>query len=99
MDDHQDRNRYRETVLALFLVVIVGGAVSFVLYFLTLGAMGHVLAAVAGIALVGFLHYALWGYSMSREVAGEKEEAELKERLEAEPWELPDTEHPLHRRH
>lgn len=99
MEDKQTRSKYRETVLALFLVVIMGGAISFFLYFLTLGVLGHVFAAVAGIALVGFLHYALWGYSMSREVAGEKEEAELKERIEAQPWEQPETEHPLHRRY
>lgn len=97
MDDPEARNKYRETLLALFLIVLLGGSSAFFLYFLSLGMLGHVFAVVAWISLVGFLHYALWGYSMSREVAGEREEAELKERLEAEPWERPETEHPLQR--
>lgn len=91
------RSKYRETLLVLFLIVLLGGSISFALYFLTLGILGHVFAAVAGIALVGFVHYAVWGYSMSKEVAGEREEAELRERLEAEPWEQPETTHPLER--
>jgi hypothetical protein len=56
-----------------------------VLNFITFGVIFHVLVAVVGIALVGFLHYLLWGQSLSQEVAGEREEEELR-RLQEEDF-------------
>jgi hypothetical protein len=48
-----------------------------------LGIFIYVIAAVVGIAAVGFLHYAIWGYALSQQVAGEREEQRVKDLLEA----------------
>jgi len=74
----------RETLVSILLVVILGGIFLVFLNFVTFGVVFHVAAAIAGLALVGFLHYVLWGYSLSQEVAGEREEERLKERMEAD---------------
>jgi len=72
----------RETLLTLSLVVILGGAFLFFLNLVSLGIFFYVIAAIIGIAVVGFLHYAIWGYALSQQVAGEREEQRLKDLLE-----------------
>jgi hypothetical protein len=82
--DHKPPNKNRETLLTIALVLVLGGAMVFFLNLISLGIFFHVIVAVLAITMVGFLHYALWGYAMSQEVAGEREEMELRERMEAE---------------
>lgn len=74
----------RESFLTVFLALILGGASLFVLQLLTLGFVGHILTSVLAIVLLGYLHYAVWGYSMSKETAGEREEELIRQRMEAE---------------
>jgi Flp pilus assembly protein TadB len=83
----------RETLLTFSLVAILGGAFIFFLNLVSLGIFIYVIAAIVGIAAVGFLHYAVWGYALSRQVAGEREEQRIKELLDADqdgdetmPW-------------
>ncbi|MCI0457667.1 MAG: hypothetical protein L0Z62_11915 [Gemmataceae bacterium] len=71
-------HRGRETVLSLMLTFLFGAGFLAVLNFITFGVIFHVLVAVGGIALVGLLHYLLWGQAMSQDVAGEREEEELR---------------------
>ncbi len=86
------RNKGRETLLTFTLVAILGATFVFFLNFVTLGVFSYVIAAIVGIAAVGFLHYVIWGYALSKDVAGEREEQRIKDLLEAEdgpgprPW-------------
>jgi hypothetical protein len=75
-------SRRRENILTVVLVVLLGGSFAFFLDMVTLGTFRFVIFTVMGITLVGYLHYVLWGYSLSQEVAGEREEAELRESME-----------------
>jgi hypothetical protein len=72
----------RDTLLTFSLVGILGGAFIFFLNLVSLGIFAYVIAAIIGIAAVGFLHYAIWGYALSQQVAGEREEQRLKDLLE-----------------
>ena len=86
MDNPQDaaHKKGRETILMLSLIVILGGAIVLFLHFITLGVFSYVIAAILAIALVGFLHYVIWGYALSKQVAGEREERRIKDLLEAD---------------
>jgi hypothetical protein len=88
-----DGKKGRETLLTFSLVAILGGAFLFFLNLVSLGIFAYVIAAIVGIAAVGFLHYAIWGYALSQQVAGEREEQRLKDLLEEDgdgddsmPW-------------
>jgi hypothetical protein len=74
----------RESMLTIILVTVFGGGVFFFLNFVSLGIFSYVIGIVAAIAIVGTLHYVLWGFALTEETAGEREEAELKARLEME---------------
>ena len=83
----------RETLLTFSLVAILGGAFLFFLNLVSLGIFAYVVAAIIGIAAIGFLHYAIWGYALSQQVAGEREEQRIKDLLETDqdpndttPW-------------
>ena len=80
--EHPDRSTFLTVVLAL----MVGGGI--LLFFTAvLGTWFLVaLAVVAGIVLVGGLHYFLWGRSLTHATKGEREEAEA--RAAAEEWQI-----------
>ena len=82
MDQQNSPGNGRETLLTLSLVAILGGAFIFFLNLVSLGIFAYVIAAIIGIAGIGFLHYAIWGYALSQQVAGEREEQRLKDLLE-----------------
>jgi hypothetical protein len=77
----------RESFLTIFLVLLAGGLIVFVLTFISFGVFGYVLAAVPVFALVGFLHYVLWGYAMSQETAGEREELLTRDDMDHDDFE------------
>lgn len=93
MDPHsRTTTKGRDTLLTLSLVAVLGGAFLFFLNLVSLGIFAHVIAVVIAIAAVGFLHYAIWGYALSQQVAGEREEQRIKDLLESQqdgdemPW-------------
>jgi hypothetical protein len=88
--DNKPTNRSRETLLSVGLIVVLGGAMAFFLNLVSMGILFHVLAAVLAITIVGFVHYAVWGYAMSQEVAAEREELERREQIETEADEYSD---------
>jgi hypothetical protein len=95
-DDPDPARSRREAFLALFLVMFFGGGCVLFLVFVTGGFFLYVLAAVAGMGVVGYFHYLLWGHALTREVAGEREEEEARERWEMEnptPPEAPPSRH------
>lgn len=81
------RNQKRENFLSLLITVVVGGILFFFLNVVSLGMLAHVVGAVFVFGLLGMLHYALWGQTLTQETAGEREEEALRARLESEPWE------------
>ncbi len=83
MDDHPS-SRGRETFLTIFLVIVFGGAFVFFLDFISMGIVSVVFKVIIGMTVIGSIHYLLWGHSLSQEVAGEREEYELQQRLQAE---------------
>jgi hypothetical protein len=76
------RKKGRETLITFSLILILGGTFVFFLNLISLGIFSYVIAAIVGIAAIGFLHYAIWGYAFSQQVAGEREEQRLKDLLD-----------------
>lgn len=74
----------RETFVTFALVILLGGAFLFFLNLVSLGIFFYVIAAVVGIAAIGFLHYVLWGYDFSEQVADERKQEWLKQHEEME---------------
>ena len=70
----------RGTLLTLMLTLLGGGGILFFLVLVSGGFFGYVIAAVIAIALVGYVHYQLWGAAMTREVSGEREAQQEQER-------------------
>jgi hypothetical protein len=85
-------HKRRETVLTVALVIILGGLFLFFLNLISLGIFMYVGAVVIAMGLVGFLHYVLWGQTLTEDTAGEREEEELKARLDIDrdDWERRD---------
>jgi hypothetical protein len=94
--DPEQHTRRRETFLTIFFAVLAGGGFLLFLVLVTGGFFLYPLLIGGGIAAVGGLHYLLWGRSLSEQTAGEREEAEFRARMEAEPWSLPDAHRPRH---
>ena len=69
-------------MLAFLLVALLGGMFFVFLNLVTFGIFFYVLAAVVGIMAIGFLHYVLWGYDLSEEVAEEMQRERLKQQQE-----------------
>lgn len=73
----------RESMLT---IVLTGMAAAFFLGFLILitgGFFFYLVQVLAVMAVLGGLHYFLWGKMFSDEVAGEREEEQLRQRAEA----------------
>jgi hypothetical protein len=77
------RSSARESFLALMLAAFCFGGFLLFLILVSGGFFFYVLCAAATVGFLGLLHYALWGQFLSREVAGEREEEEARERAEA----------------
>src|SRR5262245_31178930 len=85
MDHDPDRpSRSRENLLAISLVMIVGGIILFYLYLITLGIVANIIAGIGLFILIGVLHYFVWGRSFSEEVAEERERMLRREAREQE---------------
>jgi hypothetical protein len=98
MDDPDDfgYRRKRQTFLAVFLGSVFLIGLLFVFTILTGGFLIYILAVVAVVAVVGGLHYLLWGRAMMEGTAGEREELEERERGEDEGEWLDETRRPRH---
>jgi hypothetical protein len=80
--DQQSPRSGRDTMLAFALVALLGGIFFVFLNLVTFGIFFYVLAAVVGIMTIGFLHYVLWGYDLSEEVAEDMQRERLKQQQE-----------------
>jgi hypothetical protein len=80
----------RENLLAIVLsAMIVGGFVVFMII-ATGGLLLQILGAVVVLAVLGWIHFQLWGRTLSEETAGEREEAELRAKIEQKDWDRGD---------
>ncbi len=70
----------RGTMLTMMLTLLCGGGILFFLVLVSGGFFGYVIGAVIAIALVGYVHYRLWGHAMTQQVSGEREVEEERER-------------------
>lgn len=86
MDYQANRSSARGTFLSVMLAVLGGSFILFFMFLVCGGLAVWALAVVAGLAAFGLLHYVLWGHAFTQEVAGEREEMEIRESME----ELPD---------
>jgi hypothetical protein len=89
--DHESESRsnLRATLIVVTTLILFGVPC---LGILTLATDGIILAVPVGVgvlSVVGLAHYLLWGRSMSRQTEGEREEAKLREQMEAEEWDMP----------
>jgi len=72
----------RQGVLIYFLA---GSALLFFglgLILITGGFFFYVFAVLGGMVMLGFFHYLVWGWLLESEVAGEREEEQLRQRAE-----------------
>ena len=81
MDTRSTRTN-RETALSFMLVLLLSGMFFMFPNFVAFGLFFYVLAAVAGITTIGFLHYVLWGYDLSEDVAEEMQRERLQQQQE-----------------
>lgn len=82
MDHEPTHSRGRDTVLTLSLVILLGGTTVVLLVFVSLGVFAYVLLAMLALLAVGYVHYVLWGFAMSQQTAGEREELTLREEMD-----------------
>jgi hypothetical protein len=82
-DTPSPRSRGRETLINIMLALVLGGSFIFFLNLVTFGIVLHVITVLVSIALIGYVHYVLWGQALSDQVAGEREEQRIKDQLEA----------------
>lgn len=87
--DVNQRPPRRQTFLTVFLALLLGTFALLVLILVSGGFFLYVLYLALAIAGIAFIHYALWGRALSREVAGEREEEQLRQRAAADDWPLP----------
>jgi hypothetical protein len=82
MSDPHDEGPSGATMLPLMLAVFLTLFFLLVLVLLTGGFILYIGLCVLGLTGLGALHYLLWGRAFEEATAGEREEAELLERVE-----------------
>jgi hypothetical protein len=99
-DDYDDEaaadRRRRETFLTILLALLGSSGVLFFLVLITGGLLLYVVLGTVAVAALGLINYLLWGWLFSRATAGEREEAELQDRMELNDWDLPEPRRPRH---
>lgn len=79
---HQQRASFLSALLSLLTMAFI-----LCFFFLICGGLSlYILAVLAGVSLVGLVHYLLWGRAMNITTAGEREEEEVWARVEEGLW-------------
>jgi hypothetical protein len=84
MPDPSPIQEQRATVLSVLLPIVAMSALLAMLFAACGGFAIYFFAAVTGTAALGYVHYWLWGRALDHEVAGEREEEELRASIESE---------------
>jgi hypothetical protein len=83
--DREQTSTQRHYFLSTLLALLAASGIFVFLVAVTGGFFLYVLAAVVAMAAFGYLHYLLWGRSMTHQV-----EAEERGRAKADDWEQAD---------
>jgi hypothetical protein len=75
----------RHYLLSTLLALLAAGGFFVFLVAITGGFFLYVLAAVAAMAAFGYLHYLLWGRSLTHQVEAEEEERAEADEEEVDP--------------
>jgi Flp pilus assembly protein TadB len=75
-------SRQRGTFLSILFTALLAGAFLFLIFISCGGLSLQMLAVVLVIGAIGYLHYFFWGRALDREVAGEREEQQIRDTLE-----------------
>lgn len=86
MNDESHVREQRSVVVSVTLTVVFGSGALFLSFLLCGGLSIYMLAVVGGLVVMGYLHYLLWGYSMSHEVRGEMKREQDEGELADEDW-------------
>jgi signal transduction histidine kinase len=89
MNSDDNIRRGRETTLIAVMLTILIAAFILFLNFVSLGLFFYVIAAIFTMGTVGFLHYMLWGQSLTEEVAREREAFLRQQKRELDEMENP----------
>ena len=77
---------HRSSLLTVMLTII-GGSLFFVVLFIACGGVIiYIGAVVGGIAVIGLIHYLLWGHSLTEAVADEREQEEIADPRADDDW-------------
>jgi hypothetical protein len=82
METRNDPNPSSNSLLPFLLAALLAAGISVLLIIATGAFFLYVLLSVLGIIGFGYLHYLLWGRSLSEEVEREKAAEEAKDRLD-----------------
>jgi predicted tellurium resistance membrane protein TerC len=93
--NYSSQQQHRHAFLGVFLTLLALGLALLVLIFLSGGLFLYVVLFGGAIVMLGMFHYVLWGRAFTDEVAGEREEEQLRQRAaemaDEEEWQRPDT--------
>jgi hypothetical protein len=93
--NYPQQQQHRHALLSVFLTFMALVFFLIVLIFISGGFFLYVMLFGGAILMVAMMHYVLWGRAFSEEVAGEREEEQLRQRaaeVEADDdWHMPDT--------
>ena len=77
---------HRSSLLTVMLTIIGGSLFLLVLFIACGGLIVYIGAVVGGIAVIGLIHYLLWGHSLTEAVAQEREQEEITDPLGDDDW-------------
>jgi hypothetical protein len=86
----------RETFLATLLLSVFGVGVVTFLFLMCGVSLLWAFIELAGLCVLGLVHYLIWGRALYRKTAGEREEEELRVKAELDGWPLPEPRQPRH---
>ncbi|HMC90285.1 MAG TPA: hypothetical protein VKI17_12095 [Gemmataceae bacterium] len=67
----------RDTYMAVVLIILVGVPCFVFINILTMGLFMYLIEGAVAVAALGYVNYLLWGRSLTRETAWEREEMEM----------------------
>jgi hypothetical protein len=87
MDEYDPPPPDHRSSLLTVMLTIIGGTLFLVVLFISCGGLiVYVGAVVGGIAVIGLIHYLLWGHSLTEAVAQEREQEEAADPLGDDDW-------------
>jgi hypothetical protein len=87
MDEHDPPPADPRSSLLTVLLTLLAGSLFLVVLFITCGGfIVYIGAVVGGIAVIGVIHYLLWGHSLTEAVADEREQEKVSDPLADDDW-------------